>query len=151
MGVGDRFPDLEGQTHDGTTVRLDDLRRNGGAVVYFYPRDLTPGCTREAIDFERRLDDFQRAGTAVVGVSVDPPDSHQRFSAACGLRFPLLSDEGGKLAGQLGILSERGTARRTTYVIDSDGTIRRLFEVKGVDGHVDEVLAAVREPSPATD
>jgi peroxiredoxin Q/BCP len=151
LEVGQPFPELEGTAHDGRTVRLADLRGRRRAVVYFYPRDLTPGCTREAIDFDRKLEAFSALETDVVGVSVDPPASHRRFAASCGLRFPLLTDEGGRLAERLGILGERGTARRTTYVIDRDGTVRRVFHVQRVDGHVDEVLAAVRElaqPAP---
>lgn len=145
MGVtqGERFPEFEGRTHDGRQIRTADLRGRS-AVVYFYPKDMTPGCTREAIDFDRRLDLFEALGTAVVGVSVDPSESHEQFTASCGLHFPLLSDEGGALAGRLGILNERGMARRTTYVLDREGVVRRVFEVKQVDGHVDEVLKAVR-------
>jgi peroxiredoxin Q/BCP len=145
--VGEPFPDLEGTTHDGRRVRLADLRGRA-TVVYFYPKDLTPGCTREAMDFERRMDDFRSLEATVVGVSVDPPESHQQFADTCGLHFPLLSDDSGQWAGRLGILNDRGMARRTTFVLDAEGVVRRVFAVQQVEGHVDDVLAAVRGLQP---
>lgn len=144
IAVGDSFPDFASETHDGTTVRLADYRNKQNVVVYFYPRDLTPGCTREAGDFNRRLAEFGALGTAVVGISVDPKEKHARFTAECGLSFPLLTDTGGALSGQLGILRDSGTSERTTFVLDKAGIVRRLFSVKSVGGHVDEVLEAVR-------
>jgi peroxiredoxin Q/BCP len=143
--VGDPMPDIEGRTATGETVRLADYRGTRNVVLYFYPRDLTPGCTREAIDFDRRLEEFAALDTAVLGMSVDPPERHERFIATCGLRFPLLSDAGGEWSRRLGILGERGTARRTTFVVDKEGIVRKAFAVQHVDGHVDEVLEAVRE------
>lgn len=142
--VGDPFPAVEGTTHDGRAVRLEDFQGTRNVVLYFYPRDLTPGCTREAGDFNRRLGDFAALDTEVVGMSVDPPELHARFTSECDLRFPLLTDEGGRLSAVLGILGEGGTARRTTFLVGKDGRLRRVFHVKSVDGHVDEVLEAVR-------
>lgn len=142
--VGDVFPDVAGETYDGQPVRLSDYQGQQHVVLYFYPKDLTPGCTREAIDFDRKLPEFQRHGAMVIGMSVDPPGSHQRFATACGLHFPLLSDEGGQLASQLGILNEKGMARRTTFVLDKHRQVRHIFEVSQVDGHVDEVLEVVK-------
>lgn len=154
---GDRFPEVEGVTYDGKTVRVSDFRGQKRVVLYFYPKDLTPGCTREAIDFDRKLSDFEVANAVVIGMSVDPPEAHRNFAEACGLRFPLLSDEGGKLSERLGILTEIPSrpdlgkvARRTTFVLDEEGRVRRIFEVKKVDGHVDEVLEAVRNLPAAT-
>ena len=144
VDVGDRFPTVEGTTHDGRTVRLSDFLGTRNVVLYFYPRDLTPGCTREAGDFNRLLGDFAAAGTEVVGMSVDPPSLHERFTSECGLAFPLLTDEGGTLSRTLGILGDSGMAMRTTYVIGKDGIVKHVYHVKGVDGHVDAVLNAVR-------
>jgi thioredoxin-dependent peroxiredoxin len=144
LEVGDRFPAVTGTTHDGREVDLGDYAGSRNVVLYFYPRDLTPGCTREAGDFNRRLDDFAALDTEVIGMSVDPPNMHERFTTECGLNFPLLTDEKGRLSESLGILSEGGTARRTTFVIGKDGSLRHVFHVKSVDGHVDEVLDAVR-------
>lgn len=144
IAVGDAFPEFASETHDGATVNLGDYRGTQNVVVYFYPRDLTPGCTREAGDFNRHLADFAALDTAVVGVSVDPKEKHAQFTAECGLSFPLLTDAGGALSEKLGILRESGTAERTTFVLDKAGAVRHLFSVKSVDGHVDEVLKAVR-------
>ena len=139
---GDVFPAVSGQTYDGQSIHLEDFRGNKNVVLYFYPKDLTPGCTREAIDFDRKLEEFAAHNTAVVGMSVDPIDSHQRFSQACGLHFPLLSDEDAAISRELGIISGN-YAQRTTFVIDTAGRVRRIFSVSQVDGHVDAVLEAV--------
>lgn len=144
IAVGDVFPEVAGETYDGQSVRLSDYQGKQHVVLYFYPKDLTPGCTREAIDFDRKLPEFQRYDAAVIGMSVDPPGSHQQFATACGLHFPLLSDEGGQLAARLGILNERGMARRTTFVLDKNRQVRHIFEVSQVDGHVDEVLNVIK-------
>ena len=137
---GDRFPEVAGSTHDGQEIRLSDFHGKKNVVLYFYPKDLTPGCTREAIDFDRKLDAFGAHDTAVIGMSVDPPDAHSTFSRACGLRFPLLSDEDRALSEKLGILTERGMAARTTFLIDKEGTVKKIWSVTQVDGHVDDIL-----------
>lgn len=142
---GDQFPEVSGQTHDGQVVNLADFRGTKNVVLYFYPKDLTPGCTREAIDFDRKLNDFAAHDTAVIGMSVDSSSAHGTFAQACGLHFPLLSDEDRSLSGQLGILSDAGMAKRTTFVIDRSGRVRKIFAVSQVDGHVDEVLETVSQ------
>lgn len=151
---GDRFPEVSAQTHDGRTVRLADFQGQKNVVLYFYPKDLTPGCTREAIDFDRKLGEFAARNTEVIGMSVDPVSSHQTFSQACGLHFPLLSDADQALSERLGILAaipghpELGkVAQRTTFVIDTNGQVQRIFSVSQVDGHVDEVLETVNQLS----
>jgi peroxiredoxin Q/BCP len=151
MQAGDAFPDLPVGQEDGETVALHTLLRGAPAVVYFYPKDNTPGCTREAHDFQELLPAFRRAGVAVFGVSVDDAASHRRFRSACGLEFPLLVDAGGALSRALGILGERGTCRRTTYLLDSQGRVQRVWENVRVDGHAAEVLAAIGSaPSTGT-
>lgn len=142
--VGQAFPEVSGQTHDGKPWKLSDFRGKKNVVLYFYPRDLTPGCTREAIDFDRLLDGFAEANTEVVGMSVDPADSHQKFSIACGLHFPLLSDANGALSRQLGIFKDSGIASRTTYLIDKAGNVNRIWSVSQVDGHASDVLESAR-------
>ncbi|PSR22030.1 MAG: peroxiredoxin [Sulfobacillus acidophilus] len=147
---GDQFPQIAGQTHDGQTIRLADYQGKKNVVLYFYPKDLTPGCTREAIDFDRKLADFEAKDTVVIGMSVDPAASHATFSQACGLHFPLLSDADQSVSQKLGILTEipghpelGQVAQRTTFIIDTKGQVRRIFSVSQVDGHVDEVLRTV--------
>lgn len=151
---GERFPNVVGETHDGQTIRLGDYQGKKNVVLYFYPKDLTPGCTREAIDFDRKLNDFAAHDTVVIGMSVDPVGSHATFSQACGLHFPLLSDADQTVSQKLGILTEipghpelGRVAQRTTFVIDNTGYVRRIFSVSQVDGHVDEVLQAVQSIS----
>ena len=99
----------------------------------------------ETTDFGRRAGEFDRLDTQLIGVSVDEPGANQKHAVACGSGFPLLSDEGGKLIDKLDIKSERGTAKRTTYVVDKEGKVRDIFNDVKVDGHTDQVLAAVRK------
>jgi peroxiredoxin Q/BCP len=152
--VGDPFPAVKAKSQSGDTVDLATFQGRQNVVLYFYPKDLTPGCTREAIDFDRKLGEFKALDTAVLGMSVDPVEAHQNFAASCGLNFPLLADEGRAVSERLGILTEipqrpdlGKIARRTTFVIDKQGVLREVFEVQQVDGHVDEVLEAVRRLS----
>lgn len=140
---GDRFPEVTGHTHDGREIRLGDFHGKKRVVLYFYPKDLTPGCTREAIDFDRKQEAFAAHDTAVIGMSVDPPEAHASFAAACGLHFPLLSDEDRSLSEKIGILTERGLAARTTFLIDKEGRVQKIWSVTQVDGHVNEVLEAL--------
>src|SRR5918911_3571653 len=99
----------------------------------------------ETTDFGRRAGEFDRLDTQIIGVSVDPSAEQQKHAVTCGSNFPILSDEGGKLIDQLGIRSERGSAKRVTYVVDKDGKVRKVFPDVKVDGHTEEVLGAVRK------
>ena len=136
LEAGDRFP-----------VEKLSVKPAGPAVVYFYPADLTPGCTMEARAFNDRYDRFRDAGYEVIGVSVDSDERHEEFRRECGLRFPLVSDEGGALAGSLDLLKQYGDhgtfAKRVTYLLDADGTIRQVWDVTDAGEHPDEVLSAV--------
>lgn len=136
LKVGDRFP-----------VDRLPTRPSGLAVVYFYPADNTPGCTIEARRFNDLYDEFREAGVEVIGVSTDSEESHAGFAEDCGLRFPLVSDEGASLTGSLGLLKqygEHGTfAARVTFLLDADGIVRRIWEVTDPGVHPDEVLAEV--------
>jgi peroxiredoxin Q/BCP len=136
LEVGDHFP-----------VEKLSVKPAGPAVVYFYPADLTPGCTMEAKAFNDRYDRFRDAGYEVIGVSIDSDERHEEFRAECGLRFPLVSDEGGALAGSLDLLKEFGEhgtfAKRVTYLLDADGTIQQVWDVTDAGEHPEEVLAEV--------
>ena len=136
LEVGDRFP-----------VEKLSVQPEGPAVVWFYPADLTPGCTMEAKAFNDRYDRFRDAGYEVIGVSVDSDERHEEFRQECGLRIPLVSDEGAVLTGELGLLkdySDHGAfARRVTFLLDADGTIHKIWDVKDAGGHPEEVLAEV--------
>ena len=135
LKVGDRFP-----------VERLRPRPDGPAVVYFYPRDSTPGCALEAQGFNERYDAFREAGYEVIGVSVDSDESHAGFAQECGLRFPLVSDADLSLSSELGILRETEwgqMAARTTFLLAADATIERIWSVKDSGEHPAEVLAAI--------
>lgn len=149
--VGDPMPDIALETPDGGTVRPSDLRGKP-AVIWFYPKDNTPGCTTEAKDFTALADDFAKAGVAVLGVSKDPPRKHQSFIAKHALTVPLATDaaESG-LSDALGIWTEKQLYGkkfigmvRTTYLLDADGRIARVWDKVKVTGHAAEVLEAAK-------
>src|SRR5919199_5224379 len=137
---GQRLPDVEFITEGGERLAVGDL---GGqkTVLYFYPKDDTPGCTKEACAFRDRMGDYAEAGIRVYGVSLDPPDSHRRFREKYNLNFPLLTDEGGRAAEALGVLREnRKRAKRVTFLLDPGGTIARVYPEVSPETHADEIL-----------
>lgn len=149
--IGDTVPDVAMEKPDGGSVKTSDFRGRKLAV-FFYPKDDTPGCTIENKDFSALVGEFARAGTALLGVSKDPPKKHAKFTAKHGLAAPLASDpvENG-LADALGIWIEKSMygrtymgMERTTYLVDADGKIARVWRKVKVKGHADEVLAAAR-------
>lgn len=150
-GVGDALPDLSLTTPDGGTVKPSDFAGRK-LVVFFYPKDDTPGCTTENQDFTALADDFAKAGTALLGVSKDAPARHQKFIAKYGLAAPLASDaETGGLSDALGIWTEKQNYGRTymgmvrtTYLVGADGRIARVWNKVKVKGHAAEVLEAAR-------
>lgn len=144
MQVGESFPGAAVHQVGGQPASVASLLGGHPAVVYFYPKDNTPGCTLEAHDFQRLLPQFKQAGVSVFGVSVDDAASHEKFTSDCGLQFPLLMDIGGTLGTALGILNDRGMTSRTTYLLDGTGQVRRIWQNVKVDGHADEVLAAAQ-------
>lgn len=150
-GVGDAFPAIALETPDGGTVNVSDFAGRK-LVVFFYPKDSTPGCTTENIDFSTLLPEFEAAGTALLGVSKDSAKKHLNFIAKNDLKAPLASDlaEGG-LSDALGIWTEKQNYGRTymgmvrtTYLIAPDGTIARVWNKVKVKGHAQEVLDAAR-------
>lgn len=149
--VGDPMPDIALEATDGGVVRPSDFRGQT-AVIWFYPKDDTPGCTTEARDFSALAGEFARAGVALLGVSKDRPERHRRFIARHELAVPLATDpaEGG-LSDALGIWTEKQNYGRTylgmvrtTYLVDAEGKIARVWEKVKVKGHAAEVLAAAK-------
>ncbi len=136
---GQQLPDVEFITESGERLAARDL---GGqkTVLYFYPKDDTPGCTKEACAFRDRMDDYEEAGIRVYGVSLDSPESHRQFREKHNLNFPLLTDEGGRAAEALGVLSDRGYANRVTFLLDPDGKIARTYPEVSPETHADEIL-----------
>jgi len=149
IGVGDRWPVASLESHDGG--RIDFTALGGPVVVYFYPRDGTPTCTREAIAFNRAIDRYRDAGVGLIGVSVDSTSDHECFVADQGLGFPLVSDAEGGIARRLGVLADYGRygelAARVTFLVDRDGVVRRVWKLEDEDvaAHPDEALTAARE------
>ncbi len=145
---GMEAPDFELPAHDGSTVRLSSLRGKI-VVLYFYPRAMTSGCTREAKRFNELLDKFNYLGAVVLGVSTDPVDRLKRFAEKYGLRFKLLSDEEGRVAEAYGVLrakAKRPTAERVTFIIDPDGRIAAILSgIKPAEKHADIALEKVKE------
>ena len=147
--VGDTFPDIALETPEGGAVKASDFAGKP-LVVFFYPKDDTPGCTTEAIDFTALKPAFDKAGVALLGVSKDPPAKHAKFIAKHDLAVPLASDaaENG-LSDALGIWTEKQNYGRTymgmvrtTYLVASDGTIARIWDKVKVKGHAQAVLEA---------
>ena len=148
---GDAFPDFEMETPDGGTITRDDLSGKK-AVIFFYPKDNTPGCTTEAKDFSSLKAEFEKAGVRLLGVSKDSAKKHQNFIAKHDLTVELATDaEEGGLSDTLGVWGEKKNYGRTymgmirsTYLIGEDGKILRVWPKVRVKGHADEVLDAAR-------
>ena len=117
-------------------------------VLYFYPKDDTPGCTKEACSFRDNIKSLKGLGAEIVGVSLDSVDSHKKFTEKYHLSFPLLSDKDKRIATAYGVLKETGTsASRVTFIIDKKGKIAKIFPKVDVNIHTEEVAAALKELS----
>jgi peroxiredoxin Q/BCP len=137
---GQSLPDLDLTTENGEHFGTSDLTGQK-TVLYFYPKDDTPGCTKEACAFRDRMDDYAEAGIQVYGVSLDSPESHREFRAKYGLNFPLLTDEGGRTSEVLGVLREnRKSANRVTFLLDPEGRISKVYPEVSPETHADEIL-----------
>jgi len=144
--VGDKAPDFTLPSQSGEQVRLQDRLGQGVVVLYFYPKDETSGCTREACAFRDSHEVFTDAGAEVIGVSSDSVDKHAAFATHHKLPFTLLSDKGGKVRKAYEVPSTLGfIPGRVTYVIDRDGTVRHVFNsMTNIDRHVKDALEVVR-------
>ena len=147
---GSPAPDFELPSDGGGRIRLSGLRGRK-IVLYFYPKDDTSGCTREAVDFSALVDDFGKAGAVVVGVSPDPVAAHDRFKAKHDLAIGLASDEEKAVLQAYGVWKEKSMygrkfmgVERSTFLIDGNGVIRRIWRKVKVAGHAEEVLQAAR-------
>jgi peroxiredoxin Q/BCP len=144
---GEPAPDFALGDGNGAIHRLEDYRGRW-LVLYFYPKDNTPGCTREACEFRDGMEALDRAQAAVVGISLDPPRRHLAFAAQYGLPFTLLSDPRGRVAASYGSLVSLGIvrfARRRTFIIDPEGRVARVFRQVSPRNHADAVIEALRE------
>lgn len=148
VAEGTPAPAFEAQALDATgatvNVKLADYAGKP-VVLYFYPKDDTPGCTAEAQAFTAERAKFDEVGAQILGVSLDTVESHQAFADKYDLSIPLVADPGGKIASAYGVDTSRGVAKRTTFVIGPDGKIFRVFPDVRVAGHETEVLDAVKK------
>lgn len=142
LSVGTPAPDLSARDQHGTLRTLREFRGRV-VVLYFYPRDGTPGCTREACGFRDSWDRLSAAGAQVVGVSMDSVDSHREFADAHRIQFPLLADTDGRVCARFGVGAHLGMAERVTYLLDVQGVVRRVFPAVDPSVHAAEVLSAI--------
>jgi len=147
--VGNKAPDFSLPTDGGGEVKLSALRGKS-VVLYFYPKDDTSGCTKEACAFNDSLPDFSKANVEVIGVSRDSVARHDKFKDKYGLKFTLASDEGGKVCEKYGVWVEKSMygrkymgIERSTFLIDDNGVVRQEWRKVKVPGHADQVLEAV--------
>jgi len=148
ISVGDVAPDFTGTLADGRHLRLRDFLGRRHVVLYFFPRDFTPGCTREACRFRDRGAELAALDAEVIGVSLDPPERHAAFAQAYALPYPLVSDGGARIAAAYGVQRLGGwlPTRRVTFVIGKDGIVRRVIRSEfGIERHIQEAIEALRE------
>lgn len=150
IDIGDTAPDFTLPTDDGGDVTLGALR-GGPVILYFYPKDNTPGCTAEACDFRDSIADFSGAGATVVGISKDSVKRHDNFKAKYALPFTLASDADADACETYGVWKQKKLYGRTfmgiersTFLIDADGIVRKVWRKVRVPGHVAEVLEAAK-------
>ena len=144
---GDKAPDFNLRNDNDEAVKLSNYKGRK-VVLYFYPKDDTPGCTAEACSFRDGFSEIQKRGVALFGVSIDTVESHKKFKEKFHLNFPLLSDADKKVVNAYGVWKEKNMygkkymgIERTTFIIDEDGKIKKVFPKVKVDGHYDEVIA----------
>lgn len=151
LSEGDIAPDFTMPTDGGGSLTLSELRGKP-VVLYFYPKDDTSGCTKEACGFQESLPDFSGVDAAIIGVSKDSVAKHDKFKAKYDLTFPLVSDEDGSVCEAYGTWVEKSMygrkymgIERATYLIDAEGKLARIWRKVKVTGHVNQVLKAVKE------
>lgn len=144
--AGDQAPDFEGPTSDGSRLGLKNFTGKKNVVLYFYPKDDTPGCTREACSFRDNLQPVRNMDAEIVGVSLDSIQSHDRFAKKYGLPFPLISDKDKRIATAYGVLRDIGlSTNRVTFIIDKNGKVAKIFPKVDISKHTEEVVAALKE------
>ena len=144
--VGDSAPLIEGKDQDGKTWKLADVVGKKVVLLYFYPKDDTPGCTKEACGFRDRMADLKKDKVEVIGVSFDSTASHQKFIAKYNLNFPLLADANGKIADAYGVrMTDRDMARRVSFLIGLDGKIAHVTDAPSADTHLSEMKGAAEK------
>jgi len=153
LKIGDRAPAFRLESDEGEKIALSDFKGKT-VVLYFYPKDLTPGCTQQACDFRDGMATLKKRGAVVLGVSKDSVDRHVKFKEKHDLNFPLLSDPDGDACSSYGVWQEKSLYGRkfmgivrTTFVIGTDGRIRAIYPKVKVTGHVEQVAAGLKAGS----
>lgn len=143
--AGETAPNFEGPTADRPRLGLRDFLGKKNVVLYFYPKDDTSGCTKEACSFRDNLQEIRAMGAEIIGVSLDSTESHKRFATKYELQFPLISDKSKKIATAYGVLKDSKTSvNRVTFLIDKKGKIAKIFPKVDVTKHTEEVVAALK-------
>jgi peroxiredoxin Q/BCP len=140
--AGSTAPEFTATAHDGTSVKLSELKGKY-VVLYFYPKDETPGCTKEACAFRDAFNELKKEGVVLVGISSDSVESHKDFAAHHKLPFLLVSDPDGVIAKAYGVGSTFGFMSRQSFVVDKDGKIKKVYRSVNVANHANEILADV--------
>lgn len=145
LKTGDRAPGIEAETYGGETIKLSDYKGKNIVALYFYPKDNTGTCTKEACSMRDGRDVLESLGVQVLGVSTDGVKSHENFRDKYDLNFPLLSDKSKEIVKAYGVESDFGSARRMTFLIDKKGKIRHIWEKVKAPEHASEVAEKVKE------
>lgn len=147
--LGDKAPDFKLMSNKGVEITLSDFKGKKNVVLYFYPKDESPGCTKQACKFRDNYEKFLEFGAEVLGVSSDSIESHAKFSANYDLPFHLLSDSDGQVRRLYGVSSTLGLIPgRVTFIIDKEGTVRHIFASQhDVEKHIDESIKVLKEIS----
>ena len=147
IAVGESAPDFSGKLGNGKQLSLADFRGKKHVILYFFPKDFTPGCTKEACSFRDRRADIGKLNAEIVGVSFDTADKHKQFADKYQLPYPLVSDPDGAIASAYGVSRLGGMlggwlpAKRVTFVIDKDGVVRHVIRAElNIDKHIDEAI-----------
>ena len=147
IATGEHAPEVTGSLADGRQLRLRDYRGRRHVVLYFFPKDFTPGCTREACSFRDRRAEIAGLDAEVIGVSLDTADKHAQFAEAYKLPYPLISDRDAKIASAFGVARLGGwlPTRRVTFVIDKDGVVQQIIQSEfSIDKHIDEAVKTLQ-------
>jgi peroxiredoxin Q/BCP len=146
---GDKAPEFNLLSDTGDKINLKDLKGKK-VILYFYPKDNTSGCTKEACDFRDSIKTFQKKNTVIIGVSKDSVESHRKFKSKFELPFTLLSDESADVLKKYGVWKEKSMygkkymgIERTTFIINENGTIEKIFSKVKVNGHIEELLKSI--------
>ena len=147
---GNKAPDFSGKNQDGKSVRLSSFKTKKNVVLYFYPKDMTPGCTTEACDFRDQFKKFKN--TIILGVSSDSPERHRKFIDKYNLPFELIADENKKICMKYGVWQEKKQYGKTfmgivrsTFIIDKAGTVKKIIPKVKVKGHIEEVVEILKK------